>query len=157
RIRELRGDLGCLRFSIERIASSDESTLVWVLVAVRQDDAELTPLGNLLNARDRFAALKIHGGRRLTDHMDRIQLDDGGETTLIARLLRYIRAFIDQGTTDDARDRRVKLHLLQSEFGKLHIGTRLVGLGRREIPLCFCLQQLYLGGNVAGPEGLRVL
>src|SRR5262245_51404146 len=68
RIRELHGHFGRLRCRVELVGAGDESTLVRILVAGRQDEAEFTPLGDLLNAWECFAALKIHGGRRLADH-----------------------------------------------------------------------------------------
>src|SRR5262245_46067844 len=86
-IGEFNGNLGRLRCRIELVGAGDETPLVRIIVASRQDEAKFTPRGSLLNARKCFAALKISGGRRVADHMNRIQLDDGGKTALIARLL----------------------------------------------------------------------
>src|SRR5262245_7029964 len=156
-IGELDGPFGRLRGRVELVGAGDETALVRILVAGRQNKAEFTALGNLLDAWECFAALKIHGGRRLADHMDRIQLDNGGEATLIARLLGDVRAFSDEGLTDDAGDRRVKLSLLQSQFAELHVGARFVGPAGRQVALCLGFQQLHFRGNIATPQRPRVL
>src|SRR5262245_7370384 len=72
RMRELHGDFGRLRGGVEFIRARDEATLVRILIARRQNEAEFTPLGDVLNAWECSAALKIHGGGRLAYHMDRV-------------------------------------------------------------------------------------
>src|SRR5215471_6492473 len=78
RIGKLYGDLGRLGCRVELVSSGDETTFVRIFVAGRQDQLELTLLGGLLEGLE-SAALKIHGSRRLADHIDRIQLNNSGE------------------------------------------------------------------------------
>src|SRR5690606_6558335 len=97
RIRKLHCHLGRLRLGIELVAAGDETPLVRILVARRQDEPELPLPGDLLKARDGLAALKIHRRRSLADDPDRIQLDDGRQAALVTRLPGDVRALPDQG------------------------------------------------------------
>src|SRR5262245_38800556 len=107
-----------------------------ILVAGRQNECEFPLLARLLERlEDAAAALKVHGRRCLADHMDWIELDDGGETALIACFLVDIGPFLDEGATDDAGNWRVEFHLLQSNLGHSCVSPSLLYLGSRDFPL----------------------
>src|SRR5262245_49096773 len=153
-IRKLYSNLSCLSCRVELVSSGDEATFVWVLVAGRQDEFELTLRGSLLKCTS--ATLKIHGSRRLTGHIDWIQLDNSGETALIAGFPGDVRSLLDKGSTDDAGDGRVEFHLLQSNLGNGCVCASFLDLCRRNIALRLCFQQFHFGPDIPGPQGLFV-
>jgi len=64
---------------------------IWVVLLSRgQDKPEFPPLGGLLQRFEHFAslvaALEICGSSSLPDYVDGIELDNGGEPALSARL-----------------------------------------------------------------------
>src|SRR5262245_56447079 len=129
-IGKLYSNLSCLSCRVELVSSSDEPTFVRILVSGRQDEFELTPLGSLLKCTS--ATLKIHGSRRLAGHIDWIQLDNSGETALIAGFPGDVGTFLDEGATHNAGDWRIEFRLLQSNLGDGCVCASLLDFCRRD-------------------------
>src|SRR5262245_42281408 len=160
-IWKLDGDLSRLRCRVERVGAGDETALVRILVASDQNKPEFPPLGSLLQCFELFtflvASLEIRGSRSLPNHVDGIELHDGGEPALVASLLGNVGAFSYECPTDDPGDWCIQFHLLQSNLAELDICTGFVDLGGSYVALRLGVQKLHLGRDIPGPQGLLVV